>query len=117
MRTNTKEVNAKIQAYILERIDLTDYFDTDKPATALLDIFRSEYSHEIKRRGEQGAFMEWLAGLPSCISIHFYHDQVDTVMKGFGLPNDKGYTNVQTWDLYRKLLYREVCKLARKENK
>lgn len=115
MRTTNKLVTSKVQEYILERIDLSGYDMENTPAN-LLKVFRSEYGHEIKRQGEQKAFCEWLAGVPSAINIEFYHDEIRETMAYFNLPDpDEKYTNEQVWDLYRYLLYRETVKLAKKE--
>jgi hypothetical protein len=77
-----KTTNAKhpVFEYILNAIDKNaqqDYNLPYEPTTIheklqfVLDTFRKEYDHEIKRRGEYSAFTEWLMGLPTAINIDY----------------------------------------------
>jgi len=75
MRTAT--VYTVYEQLIINNIDLeaydlsNDVYLYDKIKTTY-NIFKSEYSHEIARRGEIKAFEEWLRGLPTVLSVPFY---------------------------------------------
>lgn len=77
MRT-TQETKQAIRQYILDAIDLEGYdqykgvqLNEHDRLKAVYDIFKSEKSFELKRDGEQSAFVSWLQGLPSCFNIDF----------------------------------------------
>jgi hypothetical protein len=74
---NTNNKNHPVYQYILDSVNSVDYDLEKQPETDqeklqfVLDTFRKEYDHEIKRQGEHRAFKEWLSGLPSAINIDF----------------------------------------------
>jgi hypothetical protein len=74
----TPETKQAIKHYILDAIDLDGYdqykgiqMSEHDRLKAVFDIFKSEKSFELKRDGEQNAFVSWLQGLPSCFNIDF----------------------------------------------
>lgn len=117
MKTTNKEVKKAIRQHINEIIH-TEGYDMEPTAENVLNIFKSEYGREIKRQGEQYAFMEWLAGVPSALGIEIYHDDVKEKLNNFGInPTGKKYTNEQSWNLYRYLIYRELKAMAAEPHK
>jgi len=79
-----KNVYTFYESIILDNIDLSGHgieanTNFDK-VQAVYKIFLSEYGHEIKRqRGNKiAAFREWVAGLPSVLTVPFYyHEQLN----------------------------------------
>jgi hypothetical protein len=82
MRTNykapsTNNKNHPVYNYIISAIypdecELEKQPETDKEKLQfVLNTFKSEYNHMIKRVGEYKAFQEWLSGLPSVFNIDF----------------------------------------------
>ena len=117
MRTNNKQVNERIQNYILDNIDLADH---GMPNTALnlYSLFCDEYVCEQHRKrygSEQNMFREWLQGLPSSFTVECYHWEVEDVMTSFGLPNTGNWNGSQIYDKYLQLITREFFKLVNKE--
>ena len=79
-----KNVYTFYESIILDNITLDDYniqAETKlEKLQAVYKIFLSEYGHEIKRqRGNKiAAFREWVAGLPSVLTVPFYyHEQLN----------------------------------------
>lgn len=62
-------------AEILEGWGIKTETDTQR-IKFVLDTFRNEYGHEIKRIGEHRAFTNWLMGLPSGINIDFEYYEI-----------------------------------------
>jgi hypothetical protein len=80
MKTNSK--NHPVFQYLINCIpdpqDVKENYGLDKAPETLperlrivIDTFKSEFSHEIKRQGQYKAFTEWLTGLPSALDIDF----------------------------------------------
>jgi len=83
--------NRKYEKYIIDSVDwegddeLKTPPKTDKEKLKYLyDRFKSEYGHEIPRVGEQRAFANWLAGLPSVMPIPFYNNEILKFAKEMG---------------------------------
>lgn len=100
-KTNSKEVKAAVRKYLLECDEIT--------IVEMKEKFYNEYSHEIKRRGELNACIEWLKGL--AISVDFYYCDI---IKLLALWLDDTEENQEKWldkkgdDLYWLLLAREI---------
>jgi len=114
MKTNNKQVNAKIQAYILDSIDLTDH---GMPNTALnlYSVFCSEYVNAYNRKrygSEQNIFREYCrgGGFGECDNWSALK-----AMESFGLPNTGKWSPSQVYDKYLHLITREFFKLVNKE--
>lgn len=81
--TMLKEVRQKIRTYILDHIDLENYIGyelkaepetTNGKVLACYNIFKNEKSYEISRIGENAAFIDWLQGLASALTVSFYYE-------------------------------------------
>ena len=84
-------VSKNFQEWVLSNIDFEGYnFDCVKNKIETgLKVFRSEYDFEIKRRGEQGAFKEYLLGLPGWLNIPFYYYDIRNLLYSLGYEVDK----------------------------
>jgi hypothetical protein len=78
--SNTNSKNHPVYNYILscvnenakEEYNLDKELETDKEKLQfVLDTFRSEYDHAIKRQGEYAAFREYLSCLPTSFNVDF----------------------------------------------
>ena len=83
---NTTNKQHPVYQYMIDAIDGEGYNKvlntTEEKLQFVLDTFRSEYDHEIRRRGEYGAFTEWLKGLPSAFNIEYTnHDILQLAIK------------------------------------
>ena len=104
-RTNSKEVKAAVRNYLLECAEVEEV-----PTIAYMkERFLNEYGHEIRRRGELNACIEWLRGL--AIGCDFYYCDIvkllaswldDTEENLWKLLDKKGD------DLYWLLMAREI---------
>src|SRR3972149_3027376 len=71
--------------FILDNIDFEGYsIKGTNLITNGLDIFRKEYDHEIKKVGEKKAFIEYLKGLPSWLSVPAYYFDIRNLMYSLG---------------------------------
>lgn len=100
-KTNSKEVKAAVRKYLLECDEIT--------IVEMKERFLQEYGHEIRRRGEINACIEWLRGL-SIGCAFYYHDIVKLLADWLDDTED----NQWKWldkkgdDLYWMLLAREI---------
>lgn len=104
MRSNSKEVKEKIQAYIKESIDLSGY-EKENTITNLWEVFLQESYND--GRHEQYRFMDWLRGLPSAISVEMYYKEMREIMTDWGISTE-GKNDSFVFDWYLFLIYREV---------
>lgn len=75
-----KAVREKIKAYLLGKMDFTNYIgysieaepETDREKVlACYDIFKKEKGYEIEQIGKYAAFKNWLQGLASALTVDF----------------------------------------------
>jgi len=85
-KTQQKALNYQL---VLNSIDGDGYdveLTTDKEKIDFLfKTFESEFDHEIKRRGYNQAFEEWIKGMPSCFNIPFWNDDIIDFCDKLGL--------------------------------
>lgn len=100
-KTNSKEVKAAVRKYLLECDEIT--------IVEMKERFLNEYGHEIRRRGELNACMEWLRGL--AIGCAFYYSDIVNLLAEW---LDDTPENQWKWidkkgdNLYWLLLAREI---------
>ena len=100
-KTNSKEVKAAVRKYLLECDEIT--------IVEMKERFLNEYGHEIKRKGELNACMDWLRGL--AIGCAFYYCDIVKLLAEW---LDDTEENQWKWldkkgdDLYWLLLAREI---------
>lgn len=80
IRSTKKEVKQAIREYLLDNMDFSGYGLDENEMTATekirkcYDIFKEEKGYEIPRVGERQAFIDWLQGLASTLTVAFYYD-------------------------------------------
>lgn len=135
MKSNNKEVKNRIRNYILDGLDFSGYcgyegYPAEEPETVndkiLLcrDIFRKEYGHNIRRMGsEREAFIGWLCGLPSALTVDCDFYSVRKIVAGWmdqTLVQSSRFSNDEVWERFLQLLAREFFEMvqtAEKSNK
>lgn len=72
-----------------------------------IEIFKDEYGWAIERYGLKKSFIEWLQGLPSCIDLPYYYDDMKNLLYALG------YDQVQDMEDQdiSKLYYNELFKV------
>jgi hypothetical protein len=115
MKTNSKEVRAKIDAHILECVysENEETYSTIKEAcTRLRFEFERVANYEYNMRripNHQERFTDWLRGLP--FHFYYYNSDIEDFLNGLGInPNGKEYTSEQMWKLYGYLIYCQMLK-------
>lgn len=74
--------NEKIEQYIIDAIDASNYELEKEPRTVaekvrfLWATFNSEYAHGIERYGISRAIREWLQGLPSSCNVEYHNHEI-----------------------------------------
>jgi hypothetical protein len=100
-----------LKNYILDKLDFDDYEikKSKNPLRTGLKIFMSEYDHEIKRYGIKKAFIEYLQGLPSWISIPYSYYDIGNLLYSLGYDEvrDRNMEDDEIAELY----YREIANL------
>ena len=123
LRTNTKKAIENIRAYIINGFDGTNYgIETpetfEEVARIIYNTFADEYLYEYnRRRNEQEVFVEWCAGLPSIIDTCYYYNRSAVADLGDILEQTEEernrYTDEQAETTLSRLIYREICKVAK----
>ena len=105
LKTNSKKYLINIRTYLVNAIDSTDYgIETTTPVqklTFLFETFDSEFNHKynIKRYpNTQDRLAQWLAGLPSAISLPFYYNDIIELAK-----------ELQEVDTYTQKMKDKIC--------
>ena len=94
MSTNSNKFLTTMKEYFLNCANLEAYnIDSSKMTEVeifhkLQEIFANEYSHEIRRKGTQTAFAEWLSGLPTVLIIAFENYKIIELAKQWGSLED-----------------------------
>lgn len=123
VKTNSKEFNAKMYAYILECINSEDIeFRDDKDKLAFLSVqFDIEYNHDYNKKrypNLQNRLVNWFTGLPSCFKVDFENYRILELAKEWGsLANDA--TDKQenrVLENWFNLVAFKVLQLAKKHN-
>jgi len=134
LRTNSKKYLYNIQTFLVDSVDTEGYGMTSEDLEAsekiafVMDCYNSEFNHDYNVKqypNEQDRFANWLAGLPSCISIPFYYSgiialskkllEVDTLSEKMEDRICKNY--FQHMALHILKLHDNFIRLAPKQNK
>ena len=105
LRTNSKKYIANIENYLIDAI-YTEEHKTEATTDAqkiafLMSCYDSEFNHKynaIRYPNEQERFANWLAGLPSAISIPFYYNDIIELAK-----------QLQEVDVYSEKTEQRIC--------
>lgn len=105
MKTNDKRVIAKVQEHVLESFTPEDYnVETSEQAiTEQINYMRigNDNNYQTALHLVQGG------------SFLIYHYQVKDFLNSLGInPDNKEYTDQQSWDLYCHLVAREIQKIV-----
>ena len=114
MRTTKKEVCEKIQAYIKECCD------DGLTLPDVLERFKREKlcHYELKYHGSyQAVSINWLWGLPSAFNVDHATHTIIELMESWGLKQPENKTDHESCQLFMYLVFREFCKLLKKEHK
>ena len=105
LRTNSKKYLANIQNYLIDAIYTEDHkteATTDAQKIAfVMSCYNLEFNHKynaIRYPNEQQRFANWLAGLPSAISIPFYYNDIIELAK-----------QLQEVDVYSEKTEQRIC--------
>ncbi len=123
-----KAVNQTIREYLLDNMDFSGYvgyFDdmdtepkTDTEKTlAIYKIFQSEKGWEVDRIGRTAAFIDWLQGLASAMTIDFtYYDQMRLMTAWFDVDEDTASEMAERGDFWKHCttVYFEMLNEAQK---
>ena len=112
MQTTSNEFRQQVKDHIEELFDDSGYggdIEGDNTYEKIWNTFKSEYGWAIERYGPQKAFIEWLSGLPSVLSVLHYHHEVQEKLRSWGLDTSK-YDDTKNWEFYLYLIFREVNK-------
>lgn len=123
MRTNSKEVKQKIQAYIIDCIDVSVFTEDKLNIKEQLEIVVGEfnrvavYPNNFKRlKTNQAVFKDYIMGLPSTLNFEYWNDGILEVMKSFGLPLPANKDDSEGIDLFYYLVFREFNVLLKKHD-
>ena len=105
LKTNSKKYLINIRTYLASAIDGTDYgVETTTPAQKLaflFETFDNEFNHKYNVKAypnTQDRLAQWLAGLPSAISLPFYCYDIIELAK-----------ELQEVDTYTKKMEDRIC--------
>lgn len=115
MKTTTKEVKSKIQTYILNAIDFSDYDETyTNDVKSVLRAYK-EQSGPV-RGNVQDHFIDFLQGLPGYLNIEYYDKEIiDIMVNEWGLPQPANKSDRDSTKLFYSLIFREFNNLLKKE--
>ena len=116
-----KEMDSKINEYILNAIDFSDYKNikatTEKEKlTELFKIFKSEYGFNINRLGLENAFKEWIMGLPNVFNIDFENYKIIEFAEKIGSikPNANDNEQYKILDNWFNMITNKTFKLMKR---
>ena len=127
LRTNSKKYIANIENYLIDAI-YTEEHKTEATTDAqkiafLMSCYDSEFNHKynaIRYPNEQQRFANWLAGLPSAISIPFYYNDIIELEKQLRetdtIALDDKKTNQKICENYFNFMAYHILKLNNKLN-
>lgn len=99
MRSNTKAVRSLVKAHILDTIESVEELISNLEAVGGMPETQTTYQ-QAKYLVEGGSFL-------------VYYQEVKEFLNGLGInPNNKEYTDSQSWDLYRHLIASEIVKIV-----
>lgn len=88
--TTRKNFNPAIKAYLLDIISFEDGMENVTDAEKVQYVrnrFMSEYGHEIKRKGQQSALVEWLRGIP--LATEYTYFDIEQLLLKWGILTGK----------------------------
>lgn len=102
MKTNCKEVKAKVREHILDYYTVEELVEQVKALKCY--VLPTNY-HAVKHMAEGGCFL-------------IYHYQVKEFLDGLGInPTNKEYDTAKSWELYCHLIARDAQLIIEHANK
>lgn len=128
MKTTTNIFKSRVQAHIIDRLgnpwDEDTQSEKENATTAeklknVVDQFLSWWNPYEQRRipNRQAAFIDFLLGLPGCLSIEYRYFAIRQIMQDWHeqtAAEAEKYTDDQVANNYYWLIYREFCTLCKK---
>jgi hypothetical protein len=109
MRTNSKWVQEKVTAHIIESVGLPTISEC---ANEVYSNFKqtANYPYNLHRLpNEQARFSDWMAGLPYNFEVYTY--KIEEFLNSLGInPEGKKYDCTKTMELYHYLIYKQIKK-------
>lgn len=93
----------QLKRFIEDKIEFEGYnFKTDdrRKIGQLYDVFLDEYGWSIERHGEKESLIEWLMGLPSCIDLPYYYNEISDLLYAIGFDEVKDMEDDELSDFY-----------------
>ena len=116
MRTTTKEFKNKVQVHIVEHMEEKDNLKDE--LQNVIDGFKNYYQGYEKKRTPniQEAFIDWLNGLPSELTIEFTNYDILRTMREWHEQTEEESDKLDSEKVinnYRWLIFREFLALCR----
>lgn len=114
-RSTHSEVTQQIQEHIIECLSEDETTDLKEQLQNVADAFNNWYGPYEKKRipNRQAAFIDWLHGLPSELSVEiYYHNQREILSTWMGVPYNM-CSDQKVDKTYHYLIFREISKLFR----
>jgi hypothetical protein len=118
MRTNNKLFKEQIRNHILDILSTDETQDVKTQLQIVLGEFNNWYNGYERNRNPniQDGFIDFLMGLPSCISVEYSNYNIRQELKSWwenaGGEFDESKVEGSESDLYFPLIYREYRKLC-----
>ena len=119
MKTNSKEVKKAIQGYIIYNLDDEVQGNLKDKLKNCIDCFHSEHycKYEQKRQPNTYlAFWDYLMGLPSCLSVTYWHDEMRELIAEWLKQSPEQaakYPDEKVQETFRYLILREFAALLK----
>lgn len=106
--TNNRRGNLK--RYIIDNLDFTGYpapynnLPESQYIEGLINLFKEEKGWDVERKGLKNAFIDYIRGMPSCLDIATYYNEVQNLLYAIG------YDEIEDMDDgdIDKLYYNEI---------
>lgn len=121
IRTNSKVIIEAMQKHVIESLSTEEYEGHDNTTKTSLEIvanaFVSEYWGAYNKvrynNNKQKAFISWLCGIPSCVNVSVWTEDILNFLESIGLPQPENKDDQDSFNLYMNLFYREFLKLCK----
>jgi hypothetical protein len=121
IRTNSKVISEAIKKHVIQSLTTEEYEGHDNTTKTSLEIvanaFNSEYwnaYHKMNyKNNKQMAFISWLCGIPSCVNVSVWTEDILNFLESIGLPQPENKNDQDSFNLYMNLYTKEFTKLCK----
>lgn len=121
IRTNSKVIIEAMQKHVINTLNTEEYEKHDNTIKTSLEIvanaFLGEYWHAYNKikfnHNKQRAFIDWLCGIPSCVDVSVWTEDIINFLESIGLTQPKNKDEQDSFNLYMYLYSREFTKLCK----